>query len=136
MEKRIVTLILLCLFIFPLFAESERIVILGDGTYVSTCRDSLVQRSFDGGITWNPFPDGLPEKHIYPFKIKEYRYLSSIFCHEASGYMVACGSNFVSLYVKIIFAKCSSFCCTVLNFNVNYNEFLKLTKLILPFLSI
>ena len=98
MEKRIVTLILLCLFIFPLFAESERIVILGDGTYVSTCRDSLVQRSFDGGITWNPFPDGLPEKHIYPFKIKEYRDLSSIFCHEASGYMVACGSNFVSLY--------------------------------------
>ena len=98
MEKRIVTLILLCLFIFPLSAESERIVILGDGTYVSTCRDSLVQRSFDGGITWNPFPDGLPEKHIYPFKIKEYRDLSSIFCHEASGYMVACGSNFVSLY--------------------------------------
>jgi hypothetical protein len=98
MEKRIVALVLLCLFIFPLFGESERIVILEDGTYISTCRDSLVQRSFDGGSTWSPFAGGLPEKHVYPFKNKEYRDLSSIFCHEASGYMVACGSNFVSLY--------------------------------------
>ena len=80
MDRRIVAIILLFLFICPLFAESERIVILNDGTYLSTCRDSLVQRSNDGGITWTPFPSGLPEKHVYPFKTKEYRDLSSIFC--------------------------------------------------------
>ena len=61
MDRRIVAIILLFLFICPLFAENERIVILNDGTYLSTCRDSLVQRSNDGGITWTPFPGGLPE---------------------------------------------------------------------------
>ena len=97
MARKIVALFIFCLFICPLFAESERIVILNDGTYISTCRDSLVQRSYDGGVTWTPFTNGLPEKHVYPFKTKEYRDLSSIFCHEASGYMVGCGSNYVTL---------------------------------------
>jgi len=97
MLKRFV-LIFLLIFTGYIYAESERIVMLEDGTYLSSCRSSMVQRSFDGGLTWESINKGLPEKYIYPFKEREYRELSNIFCHEESGCMVCCGSNFVYFF--------------------------------------
>lgn len=92
------SLILFLIFTSYIYAESERIVMLEDGTFLSSCRSSMMQRSFDGGATWEPLLSGLPQKFIYPFEEREYRELSNIYCHEESGCMVCCGSNFVYFY--------------------------------------
>ena len=91
-------LIFLLIFTSYIYAESERIVMLENGTYLSSCRSSKIQRSFDGGLTWEALTKGLPEKYIYPFDGHEYRELSNIFCHEESGCMVCCGANFIYFF--------------------------------------